>query len=298
MISAIHVKNNSSYDPLYYLQRLPDSLLEKTLVIDLFAILPEYRKTCVSIVLFDFIYRYALENNYEVVLLLCETGLYNFYKKCGFESYGKIRSRPYGYLIPLFGFIREYEYIKKTNFLMYKVAKSLGFPEYTIPFEDKKLFYTCENIKKFKVIDNNFINNLECQLSYGISNKSKKLLFENSILILSQKGESIIGQNDGSKFICIIYNGSYELQVETKNSKICVTNLTKDDIIGHISFLTNIQRIGSVVCQEDGSSAIILSVSAIEKIKNYKEDYAAVWKNLAKSLANNCIKTVSHFNSM
>jgi hypothetical protein len=78
----------------YHLDRFPAALLARTQVFTRLAILPEYRRTAASLVLFRGLYGDGLAGQMLTCLLSCEPGLYPGYLRLGFRPLGVRAPRP------------------------------------------------------------------------------------------------------------------------------------------------------------------------------------------------------------
>ena len=93
----------------------------------------------------------------------------------------------------------------------------------------------------------------------GISGRGVDRVQRNTLKVVCKKGDLIIPQDDGGKFLGIVYKGS----VLVKNSVKTLATLHKGDLFGELSLITGTYRSASVLAESDQTEVLILSKTAL-----------------------------------
>jgi CRP-like cAMP-binding protein len=213
----------------------------------------------------------------------CEPIIYPLYIKIGMRPIGKMHnSEKGGYRIPLIAYM-DVEHFRKISSPAYRIFA--GADE--TPFKPIKEWH-----KRF--LSNGFDENeigidfykprdgdleLYGSLIDGISLRGVSRLLRNSLHIKCRKGDVIIPDQDGGKFMGLVYKGSVNIDKESRH----LATLNRGELFGELAVIRNDYRTARVSAGSDDTELLILDKKALSMPS--AEDALIIWKNLATILA-------------
>lgn len=296
MTDASNVWHIESSRKEYNLDVFSMEELDELSIFTRLAVLKKFRKSSAALLMMTVAFMHELENGKTGFLMTCEPSLFSMYKRLGLFCIGPMHNSPSGgYRIPMICIPDKEHFMEIGNPAM-RFMQSLDFDRHKEAVERyKMLIQQFENsdlgVSYFQESERGQMNN-QMLLTEGLSEESIDKLFKNAIKVSSKKDDVIVEKEDGGKGIAIIRKGS--VRVVLSDSKR--VNLSEGEVFGEVSFATGSKRSARVIANSDETEVILLSGSAIEKIKN-PEDRVKIWQNIARIISLRLINTNSLFST-
>lgn len=277
------VINSESSRKEYALDIFPEKLIPKLVISTRVAILPEFRQTQAAFLLLSMAFKFHLEEGGLAMLGTSEPSIYPMYLKLGMRPIGAIHnSKKSGYRVPLMAYL-DLDYLR-----------AIGSPGYRLfAREDETRF------REIKEWHKNFLANgfdeskigiklyfpkeddmsLYGALIEGISLRGVSRLLRNALHIHCTKGDVVIPDQDGGKFMGLVYKGSLRIEKEGRH----LASLKRGQLFGELALIRGDYRTARVIAESDDTELLILSKNAINMPTI--EDELVIWKNLANILA-------------
>jgi hypothetical protein len=265
----------------YRLDILPKEYLSRLAILTRLAILPGYRGSKASLLLMMEAFKYHVTHGGIGALATCEPSLYSMYVKLGLRPIGHIHnSEKSGYRIPLLGFV-DMAYFKSIRSPAMAFLRSIDEGKFA---SLRAWYYRQEERGSFDHLGIRQYNPqpedvpLYVDLIHGLSEEVIEKITRNAMVISCKKGDVIIPDEDGGKFLGFVYEG--ELAVE-KGART-LSKLSKGTLFGELAVITNDYRTARIRAASN-AQVLILSKTALKMAD--VNDELALWKNMARIVA-------------
>ena len=267
----------------YHLDKFPQRLLERTQVYTRFAILPEYRKTAASLVLFQRLYADALACANLVALLSCEPGLYAGYLRLGFRPLGGVhQGSSGGFRIPMVAINHDAEHLRRVRSPMVRYLARTHGPQ---PQDGVQWYRVIEAREGF--IDagiafyaDDAAHDVHALLTRGLTPVGRAQLLRNAMEVKCRPRDVIMREGDGGRYMGFVKKGA--VQVEAGQRVVAV--LGEGELFGEMAVVLDSTRTANVVAVGEHTQVLLLSQTCLNRLKN-PADVIQVWRNLAQVLA-------------
>jgi cyclic nucleotide-binding protein/GNAT acetyltransferase-like protein len=272
----------------YHLDKFPAALLARTQVFTRLAILPEYRKTAASLVLFRRLYDDGVAGRMLASLLSCEPGLYPGYLRLGFRPLGGVHQGALGgYRIPMVFIAHDLEHLRRVRS---PLAGRLARVEGSLPQEAVQWYRTLEALEG--PIDPGVAfhsdgagHEVHAALTQGLTDAGRAELLRNAIEIKCRSGDIIARHGDGGRYMGFVQRGA--VQVEIGGRVVAV--LGEGELFGEMAVVLDTTRTGNVVAIGDDTRILMLSQRCLDRLKG-RADVVQVWRNLARVVATRLVR--------
>jgi len=267
----------------YLLDRFPPALLKRTQIFTRLVMLPAYRKTAASLVLFRRLCEDAMAGDTLAALLSCEPGLYAGYLRLGFRPLGGVhQGASGGFRIPMVMIPHDEEHLRHVRSpLVPQVARA----EHPLPQEGIQWYRALE--ASAGPIDpgvafyaHDAAQNVDAQLTRGLTPAGRAALLRNAMEVKCHPRDVVLSIGDGGRSMGFVQRGVVQVEDGTR----VVAVLGEGELFGEMAVVLNVPRTANVVAVGDGTRVLMLSQTCLERIKN-PADLTQVWRNLASVLA-------------
>jgi CRP-like cAMP-binding protein len=279
-----------SFAEIGSLSMFPSKMLNKVGIFSRPALMPEYGKSALLHVLTHFGFRYCLENEILIAVIVCEPNFYSFYRHLGFRPLTRTYKSQFGdYRLPLFLMPHDYNHLKLCSSSFYDVAEEVNFPK-----NNTALDWFEKKVQKIMLVDPGFSQTssaksdiIDSSVLHGLTPAGRESLLKNAMSIHCKAKDLIISKNAGDRTFGFIKSGLAEVVI----NKETVAILGKGDIFGEIAFILGIPRTADVIAAIPETEVVVLSVACLRRLA-LAEDRAILWQNIARVLASR----VAHMN--
>lgn len=267
----------------YELHIFPDWLLSRLVIATRVAVIPEFRSSPAAFMLLSSAFKINLEQGGLGMLGTCEPSIYPLYMKLGMRPIGPMHnSRKSGYRLPLLAYL-DIAYLKEIRSPGYRIFAE----ENDEPYRKVKDWYndfrangfdeSKTGIRFYSPKDEDM--ELYGKLIEGISPRGIRRLLRNALHIHCAKGDVIIPDQDGGKFMGLVYKGSLEIKKDDRH----LATLTRGQLFGELAVIRGDYRTALVTSGSDDTELLLLDKKALNLPS--VEDELIIWKNLSKILA-------------
>jgi hypothetical protein len=266
----------------YHLDKFPSALLKRTQVFTRLAILPPYRKTAASLVLFHKLYDDALSRNMLAGLQSCEPGLYPGYLRMGFRPLGGVHQGAWGgYRIPMVAILHDIEHGRRIRSPMLSLMSHVKPP---LP-QDAVQWYRALEAREGPIDPGvaffaDDAADVHAQLTRGLTAAGRAALLRNAIEVKCHHRDLVVSAGDGGRNMGFVLRGV--VQVEDGGRVVAV--LGEGELFGEMAVVLDAPRTANVVAVGDDTRLLMLSQTCLDRLKN-PADVTQIWRNLARVLA-------------
>ncbi|HEU0198954.1 MAG TPA: cyclic nucleotide-binding domain-containing protein [Burkholderiaceae bacterium] len=267
----------------YHLDEFPPALLARTWIVTRLAILPPYRKTAASLVLFRTTYADSLTRNILLSLLSCEPGLYAGYLRLGYRPLGGVhQGASGGFRIPMVAIHHDEEYLRRVRSPLLRQLANAPRP---LPQDGVSWYRALE--ARTGPIDPGVAffaedagPEVHAQLTQGLSKAGRAQLLRNAMEVKCRHGDVILNAGDGGRNMGFVKQGAVQVQDGTR----LIGMLGEGELFGEMAAVLDTTRAASVIAVGDDTRLLMLSQTSLERLKS-PADVAQVWRNIARVLA-------------
>lgn len=267
----------------YLLDKFPPALLKRTQIFTRLVMLPAYRKTAASLVLFRRLCADGMAGDTLAALLSCEPGLYAGYLRLGFRPLGGVhQGASGGFRIPMVILAHDEEHFRRVRSpLLPQVARA----KHPLPQEGIQWYRALE--AREGPIDPGVAfygadaaQNVDAQLTRGLTRAGRVALLRNAMEVKCRPRDVVLSVGDGGRSMGFVQRGA--VQVEDGNRVVAV--LGEGELFGEMAVVLDVPRTANVVAVGDDTRVLMLSQTCLERLDN-PADLTQVWRNLASVLA-------------
>lgn len=267
----------------YHLDKFPPALLARTQVLTRLAILPPYRKTAASLVLFRRLWDDGMTRGILATLQSCEPGLYAGYLRLGFRPLGGVhQGASGGFRIPMVLVHHDRQHFRRIRSPLSRVLAGVAGP---LPQEAVEWYRMVE--ARQGPIDpgvafhaNDSDHDVHAALTRGLSNAGRAQLLRNAMEVKCRPGDVVLGTGDGGRSMGFVKRGAVQVEVEGRTVGV----LGEGELFGEMAVALDTTRTANVVAIGDDTRVLMLSQTCLSRLKD-PADVIQVWRNLARVLA-------------
>jgi hypothetical protein len=267
----------------YHLDKFPPALLARTRILTRLAILPPYRKTAASLVLFRRLYDDALAQQILASLLSCEPGLYGGYCRLGYRPLGGVhQGASGGFRIPMVLIHHDDEYLR---LIRSPISRRLAQAERPLP-QDAVQWYRALDAREGPIdpgvafYADDAAHDVHAQLTQGLSAKGRAQVLRNAIEVKCRHGDVIVKAGDGGRSMGFVLQGAVQVEEGSRLAAV----LGEGELFGEMALVLGATRAANVVAIGDDTRLLLLSQTCLDRLTT-PADVTQVWRNLARVLA-------------
>lgn len=267
----------------YALNVFPESLIPKLVISTRVAILPEHRHSQAAFLLLSSAFKFHIEAGGLAMLGTSEPSIYPMYLRLGMRPIGPMHnSKKSGYRVPLMAYL-DLDHFKAISSPAYRVFAGEDETRYK-EIKDWHQQFILNGFDENKVGINYYSPNEADRALYGtmiegISLRGISRLLRNALHIHCSKGDVVIPDQDGGKFMGLVYKGSLKIEKDGRH----LASLVRGQPFGELAIIRGDYRTARVIAETDDTELLILDKKALNMPS--LEDELVIWKNLAKILA-------------
>lgn len=246
-------------------------------------------KTLISQVLISHCFIEVLKVGGQAVLSDCDVGLFSLYKRLGMRPIGVLYKSTFGgHFIPMI-FHPDEDYLVLINSPVMNILRGVNFEVYHAFCE---WYYDLVRNNHELQIGSAYYPESEAEfeghqtITDGLTDEGREAFLKNAMVVNCREGEVLLAEMDGGKSFGFIQKGMVKVVIGGKT----VVWLTQGDIFGEIGFILNSKRTAQVVAVSSDTEVVLFREHAVDDLEN-EADKIAVWRNLAKVLAQRVVMT-------
>lgn len=253
------------------------------------AIHPAHEKSGAALLLLSHCFVEVLKAGGRAVIMSCDPGHFPLYKRLGMRPLGSLGQTTEGlFRIPMI-FIPDREYLTLIQSPVLRLMRGVDFHAYQSICQ---WYYQLVREQPGLRTTAAYYPEDEADLTgrpailEGLSESGRETFLKKAMVVKCKEGEVLINENDGGKSFGYVQRGMAKVVIRDK----AVVLLGEGDIFGEIAYILNSKRTARVVAASPDTEVVLFSESAIDQLRS-EADKAAVWRNLARVLAQRVILT-------
>ncbi|MCA0244839.1 MAG: cyclic nucleotide-binding domain-containing protein [Proteobacteria bacterium] len=269
----------------YALDRLSPAVLERTVVVTFFALLPEARKTAAGLVLLAESLRLHLQDGASVASFIAEPALLQRYLRLGARPLAPMRASAYGgYRIPLVLLAADRAHLEAVHSPLRLLVKAgdFGDDDPTLPWWrdfERRHGRIDTGVAAYQPAADEGERPVHALLSRGLSDAEVQALLAGSLTLDSAVGDRILAQGDGGRLLGVVAAGVVHAVI---NGRV-VGAMGPGEPFGEIAFVTGEPRSADLVAAVPGTRLLQFSPAALAALPPAAA--LVFWRNLAWCLA-------------
>ncbi|MCX4241829.1 cyclic nucleotide-binding domain-containing protein [Paraliomyxa miuraensis] len=266
----------------YRLDLVPPELIEYTGIAARMAIMPQMRKTGASLVLTRAFFEHSIRDcGMMLFCVSCEPALLSMYQRMGYRAVGRAWAKPSGgYRVPTLLVGHDEEHLARVRSPLLPALRRLPRPW---PDAGLRWFRAQPDLPAESGVrrwEPRYDHRALSVLTAGLSAAGRRGLLEHAVEVEGQPGDLAFREGDGVRGLAVVLEG----EVSALRGDRAVARLGAGEVIGVASAVLGQARQASIVVERPGTRLLLLSRSAIERVRG-ANDRTALWQTLAQILA-------------